>query len=115
MKTREFERFNDGVISIYRKKPKSTSFNAEENASALSDLDFVARLDFAEVSRREQDLEFAERNDFALDLKVKTRAVPGVDNRCKAIIGHTLYDIHLCDKTRTVMWLYMQEVKSLDP
>lgn len=109
----KFSRFNDGVASIYREKPKRTDFNAKKNVSSLEDMDFIVRLDFEEASRREQDLEFAERSGFSLTLKIKTRAVPGVDNMCKAVIDGYLYDVRYTDKTRTEMWLYLEGVRKL--
>lgn len=113
MPKRKFSAYNDGVVRIYREKPKSTDFNAKKNAKALDDMDFIVRLDYEEASRREEDLEFAERSGFSLTLKVKTRAVGGVDNRCKAVIDGYLYDVRYIDKNRTEMWLYMEGVRKL--
>lgn len=111
--TRKRNTYNDGVVSVYRDKSTTTDFNARRNAKTLDDLDFVVRLDFEESSRREEDLEFAERSGFSLTLKVRTRLVPGVDNACKAVVDGYLYDIRYVDKTRTEMWLYMEGVRSL--
>lgn len=109
----KFKKYNDGVVRIYCAKAKQTDFNAKRNVSALDDLEFVVRLDYGESSRREQDFEFAEQNGFSLTLKINTRAVPEVDNKCKAVIGDYLYDIHLVDRDRTDMWLYMEGVSKL--
>ena len=109
----KFSRFNDGVVSIYREKEKRTNFGAKENASTLDDLEFVAKLDFEESSKREQDLEFANQNGFSLSLKVHTRYLKSVDNKCKAVVDGYLYDIQYVDKTRTDMYLYMEGVKAL--
>lgn len=114
MSKTKFSRYNDGVVSVYREKPKKTDFAARQNVSVLDDMDFVVKLAFEESSRREQDIEFANQNDFALSLKVRTRYVNGVDNKCKAVIGGYLYDVQYVDKTRTEMWLYLEGVKSLD-
>lgn len=113
MATRKRNTYNDGVVLVYRDKVRTTDFNARRNVRTVDDLDFVARLDFEESSRREEDLEFAERNDFSLTLKVRTRLAPGVDNACKAVVDGYLYDIRYVDKTRTEMWLYMEGVRSL--
>jgi SPP1 family predicted phage head-tail adaptor len=102
------------VISIYREIPRKTDFNAKQNVSAMDDLEFIVKLSFEESSRREQDLEFAQQNGFSLSLKVKTRLFDSVDNKCKAVMNNKLYDISYVDKTRTDMWLYMEEVRSLD-
>lgn len=110
----KFSRFNDGVVSIYREKEKRTNFGAKENPSTLGDLEFVAKLDFEESSKREQDLEFANQNGFSLSLKIHTRYLKSVDNKCKAVVDGYLYDIQYVDKTRTDMYLYMEGVKSLD-
>lgn len=109
----KFSRFNDGVVSIYREKEKRSNFAAKENVSALDDLEFVAKLDFEECSKREQDLEFANQNDFSLSLKIHTRYLNGIDNHCKAVIDGYLYDIKYADKTRTDIYLYMEGVKRI--
>lgn len=114
MEKAKFGRFNDGVVSIYREKDKKTDFNAKQNVSALDDLDFVVKLAFEEMSKREQDLDFAEQSGFTLSLKIKTRFVKGVDNKCKAVIDGYLYDISYIDKSRTELYLYMEGVKPLD-
>ncbi len=110
----KFSRYNDGVISIYREKPRRTDFAAKQNVSAYDDLDFVVKLAFEESSRREQDIDFAEQMGFALTLKVRTRYFDGVDNKCKAVINNYLYDVSYVDKTRTEMWLYLEGVRKLD-
>lgn len=114
MQKSKFETFNDGVIRIYREKPRQTDFNAKRNVATLSDMDFIAKLDFREMSRREQDLQFAEQNDFSLSLKVKTRFLKGIDNKCKAVIDGYLYDVSYIDKTRTELFFYLSEVRKID-
>lgn len=113
MNKTKFSRFNDGVISVYREKDNKSNFGAKENAKILDDMDFVAKLDFEECSKREQDLEYAEQLGFSLSLKVKTRLLKAVDNGCKAVIDGYLYDIYDVDKTRTEMFVYMQGVKQI--
>lgn len=114
MPKNKFPRYNDGVVSIYREKERRTDFSAKRNVSTLDDMDFIVKLAFEESSKREQDLEFAEQQGFSLSLKIRTRFVKGVDNKCKAVIDGYLYDVSYIDKSRTEMWLYMEGVKSLD-
>jgi len=114
-KSKEFETFNDGVVSIYREKPRETDFSAKRNVSTLDDMDFIVKLNFKELSKREQDLEFAQQNDFTLSLKIKSRLVNGVDNKCKAVIDGYLYDVSFVDKSRTELFLYLEGVKAIDP
>lgn len=110
----KFTRYNDGVVFIYREKQKRSNFAAKENVSALDDLIFVAKLAFEESSKREQDLEFANQNGFSLSLKIRTRYLSSVDNKTKAIINGVLYDVQSVDKSRTEMWIYLEEVKRID-
>lgn len=110
----KFSKYNDGVVSIYREKARKTDFNAKQNVSALDDMTFVVKLAFEESAKREQDLSFAEQNGFSLSLKIKTRLVDNVDNKCKAVINGYLYDVSHMDKDRKEMWLYLEGVKKLD-
>lgn len=109
----KFSRYNDGVVRIYREKERRTDFSAKINVSALDDMDFVAKLDFEETAKREQDLQFAEQNDFTLNMKIKTRHLKTVDNKCKAVIDGYLYDVSYVDKSRTEMWLYLEGIKKV--
>ena len=112
MKTK-FNKYNDGVVSVYREKERKTDFNANMNVSTLEDMEFVAKFDFEEASRREQDIEFAEQMGFSLSLKIRTRLFDKVDNKCKAVINGYLYDISYVDKNRQEMWLYMEGIKNI--
>ena len=114
MQKRKFNTYNDGVVHIYREKERRNDFNAKKNVSILDDMTFICKLDFAEASKREQDLQFAEQNGFSLSMKIKTRFVKEVDNKCKAVIDGYLYDVSYIDKTRTEMFLYMEGVKPID-
>lgn len=109
----KFSRYNDGMIMIYREKPRRTDFSAKQNVSELDDMTFVAKLAFEESAKREQDIEFAEQSGFSLSQKVKTRLCPTIDNKCKAVIDGYLYDISYVDKNRSEMWLYLEGIREL--
>ena len=109
----KFSRYNDGVVSIYREKTKETDFNAKRNVESFDDMDFIVKLAFEESAKREQDLDFAEQRGFSLSLKIRTRYVKCVDNKCKAVINGYLYDVSYIDKSKTEMWLYLEGVKAL--
>lgn len=113
MSKTKFNSYNDGVVFIYREKDKRTDFGAKKNASTLDDMDFIVKLDYGETSKREQDLDFAEQSSCTLSLKVRTRYVPNVSNKCKAVIDNHLYDIWYVDKTKTEMYLYLEGVKPI--
>lgn len=106
-------RYNDGVVHIYREKEKRSNFAAKENVSALDDMEFIVKLDYEESAKREQDIAFAEQNDFSLSLKIKTRYHANVDNKCKAVINGYLYDVSYVDKNRVEMWLFLEGVKAI--
>lgn len=114
MQKPKFSTYNDGIVYIYREKGRRNDFNAKHNVSVLDDMDFVVKLAFEEAAKREQDLEFAEQHGFSLTMKIKTRFVKEVDNKCKAVIDGYLYDVSYTDKTRTEQWLYLEGVKPLD-
>ena len=102
--------YNDGVATLYRAIERTTEFGAKRNVASLADLTPIVKLAFAEQSRRQQDLEFAEQQGFSLSLKIRTRLVSGVDNKCKCVINGYLYDVSYLDRTRTEMYLYLEGV-----
>lgn len=109
-----FARLNDGYAYVYREKARRNDFNAKGNARELDDLDPVCKLAFEEMSKRQQDQEFANQQGFSLSMKIRTRYVPIVDSKCKVVINGYLYDIADLDKTRTELYLYLEEVRQLD-
>ena len=115
MRPNNFARLNDGVAYVYREKPRRTDFSAKKNVRELDDLDFVCKLAFEEMSKRQQDQEFANQNGFSLSMKIRTRFVANVDSKCKVVINGFLYDIADIDKTRTELYLYLEEVREIDP
>lgn len=114
MNKTKFARYNDGVVMIYREKDRRSNFAAKVNVSDLGDMDFIAKLDYEESSKREQDVDFAQQMGFSLSLKIRTRYLASVDNKCKAVINGYLYDVSYVDKNRSEMWLYMEGVKQID-
>lgn len=109
----KFAQYNDGMAYIYREKGKRSNFGAKINASALDDLDFIVKLAYAEQSKRLQDMEYAEQMGFSLEMKIKTRFVHGIDNKCKVVINDYLYDIRHLDTTKTEIYFYMEGVGKL--
>ena len=109
-KNPRFPVYKDGMVSIYREKDKRSNFSAKINAVSINDLDFVGKLAYSETSKRQQDLEYAEQQGFTLSLKIKTRYIKGVDNKCKAVIDGYLYDVSYVDSTRMELFLYLQGV-----
>lgn len=105
--------FSDGVVQICRLKDRKTDFGARRNALTSEDLEPVVKLAFSEASKRQQDLEFAEQSGFQLAMKVRTRYVPAVESKMKAVIENYLYDISYIDKSGREMFLYLESVRKL--
>lgn len=116
MKNRKrFELFNDGVVSIYNSKELKTSFNAVINPKSKNDLDFYVKLCYQELSKREEDIQFAENRNRELSLKIKCRGCKGLNSNQKAIIENVIYSIIKLDYNRdkSVVYLYLEEERTL--
>lgn len=111
----QFNQYKDGFLSVYNEKPRKTNFNAAQNATSIEDLEFLVKLGYEEKTKRIQDLEFAQQNDFSLSLKVKTRLQNIVKNKQKVIISGYLYNIANVDydKKNQEMYLYLEGVKPI--
>lgn len=112
--------YNDGVCQIVLSKgSKVSDFAARENDRVKEDFDIIYTLPFAEMSRREQDLEFCEAMGRSLTLKIKTRLVPNVKSQHNVIVLNAkksvLYSIINADPDRknNELYLYIEEVREL--
>lgn len=114
MRARNFTAFTSGVVSIYKEKDRKTDFSAKRNPKTLDDLEFIVKLSYDEASKRQQDLEFAEQAGFQLSLKIRTRYVPEVRSKMKAVINGYLYDISYLDKAGREMFLYLESVREVE-
>lgn len=113
MEKSKFPRFNDGVAYVYAEATKRSTFGAKENTREVEESDLICKLDFEQMSKREQDQEFANQNGYSLSMKIRTRYVEAVKSHCKVVIENTLYDIFDIDKTRTEQYLYLEEVRKI--
>lgn len=108
--------YNDGVCDVFRPKDIRTDFSARLNPKALDDLDYIVRLSFSEKSCRIEDIEMAERLNFSLSRKIQVRnSKMGIDQRCMVVIDEYMYSISYLDVTPTDLYLYLQEVRKLEP
>lgn len=107
MKNLKLSKFNDGVVFFYRDTNVVSDFNAKRNNRTLETLTFICKMMFEELSKRSQDIEFANQNSFILNSKIKCRKLNTIDNKCKAVINNKLYDISFIDSTKTEMFLYL--------
>ena len=104
--------YNDGVAYIYEEKTKKSSFQAKENCKTLDDLKFIIKLNFEEMSKRQQDVMFAESLGNSLSMKIRTPLKDCVKNRHKAIINNYLYNISYVDpnKKNKDLYIYLEGV-----
>lgn len=106
---------NDGFLKCYRDKKQESDFNAPKNPKTEEDMKFIVELAFEEMSRRDQDMTFAETLGRTLSLKVKTRLLPEIDKKMKVVIEKTMYNVIKIDSDRekNVMFFYLEEVRKL--
>ena len=110
-----FSNYNHGVLYISRSRTKDTDFGAVTNATKMSDMEKLQKLDYEEMSKRERDVSFAEASDQTLDLKVKTRYHAAAKAHRQVLINNKLYDIFQVDGSSVTgeMYLYLEEVREL--
>ncbi len=112
----KFPTFNDGMLRICIEKKQETDFGAPRNARKTEDFEYVMKLGFKEMSKRDEDLNFAESEDRTLSMKVKTRLRYQVKKTHMVLIEGMLYSIiHIdYDKAEEVMYLYLEEVRKVE-
>ena len=110
-----FSVFNQGILYIAEISTQDTDFGAPTNATKVSDLETLVKLEYEEMSKRERDLEFAQASDHSLDLKVRTRFHSSASTDRQVLIGRTLYDIFQVDGNEFSgeMYLYLEKVREL--
>ena len=75
----------------------------------------IDKLMFKEMSKREQDITFAESKDKELSLKIKCRYYPVQSNQ-KAVIEDVLYSIFKIDydSEKKFVYLYLEKERELN-
>ena len=114
MKSR-FNTYNNGVLQICEAPNTVSDFNAVKNVTAASDLTVLYSLRYAEMSKREKDMQFAESLGKSLDLKVKTPYIKDVSTSHRVLIGKGLYSIYQTDYSadKTTLFLYLEKERDV--
>lgn len=114
-KNSRFSTFNDGMLYVCKPESERTSFNAVKNPTHKTDITKIEKLAFCEMSKREEDMDFAESQGRTLTAKVKTRLRKNVSKLNQILIDKTLYSIIKIDKDRAreEMYIYLEEVREL--
>lgn len=114
-KRSRFSTFNDGMLFVCTVVSDQTDFGAVKNATKSSDLKKKLKLAYEEMSKRDEDVDFAESQGHTLSMKVKTRHHDGVTTQNQIIIGKTLYSLYKldCDRSKQEDYLYLEEVRKI--
>lgn len=105
---RKAQTLADGVADLYRERSdRKTPFGAAIAPKNAGDMDFIARLHFSRESKRERDIEFADKVGFTLSQKVKCHRIPGIGSGCRAIIDGALYSVAYVDEDGPFMYLFL--------
>ena len=109
--------FKDGYAVICRYDRTKSAFGAAKNARTMEDLLVKGKLAFDEMSRRQQDIDFAESDERSLSYKIRTRLQPDLcrEEYCVVING-ILYDVITIDTDRAaeLAYWYLEEVRELE-
>lgn len=110
-----FSTFNDGVLWVCDPEEAASDFGAVKNTTKKEELKKIGKLDYKEMSKRDQDLDFAESQGRVLNMKVRCRLWPNVTKLHQILIGKILYSIINLDEDRNSqeMYLYLEEVRRL--
>lgn len=108
-----FDKYIDGVVKICLKKNVDTDFSAAINTNTKEDLTPVYKMNYEQLSKRNQDFEFAKQSGFSLTMKIKIRKVNGVTAKHSAVINNYLYSIKYIDSDTKNLYLYLEGERSL--
>lgn len=114
-KRARFEKYNNGVLFICESITQPSSFSAQTNARSKTDIRKILKLDYEELSKRDEDLAFADSKGRTLTMKVRCRFHPVVSPELQALIGDVLYSILKTDHdaSRENMYIYLVEERKL--
>lgn len=108
--------YNSGALYVCRPISGKSSFSAKKNTVTYADLERIEKLDYEEKAKRLEDMDFAQRDDRTLSLKVRTRYLSRcADTSYQVLIGDRLYGIIKIDPDKAAgeMYLYLEEIRRL--
>ena len=107
--------YNDGVAILCEERTKKTDFSAKINPKERKYLKEIARISYGNVSIREDDLSFAEREERTISMKIRITYCPYVNKKKYMVIGGTLYFIYSMDisEDKTEMYVSLEETRCL--
>jgi len=109
----QFDNYIDGVAIICKENAGKTDFEAKINVKKKPDLERIVKLNYGLMSKRNEDLEFAEQMGFTLTKKIKVRMYKGITSKHLVAIENYLYSIKHIDMDKKNMYLYLEGVREL--
>lgn len=117
MNRSDFSSYLDGWATFYLVDDdiSSINFNSKRNVTSIDEMKKLVILAYDEMSKRQEDILFAEGKQHSLSLKIKTMIYKSVNEMCKVVINNTLYDIFAIDtdKDKNCMYIYLEEVREI--
>lgn len=109
---KDFDSYNDGVLSFLERKDDINFFGAQTNSRNKNDFLQKGTSFYKEETRRIQDYQFAEGLNHQLTLKVKIPYRNDITNDLKIVINGYLYDLihHDPDLKKRNIYLYLEGV-----
>ena len=105
---RKAQTLADGVADLYRERSdRKTPFGAAIAPKSADDMDFIARLHFSRESKRERDIEFADKVGFTLSQKIKCHRIPGIGSGYRAVIDGAMYKVAYADEDGPFAYLFL--------
>lgn len=113
MEKSQFDRYSDGVVRICEKIKNKIDFSVQSDHVNEDNFKTVVKLNYSEMSKRMQDMTFAEQDGFSLDMKIKTRKVKNVSSKHVAVIGDMYYSIKYIDSDDRNTYFYLEGVDKI--
>lgn len=113
MEKSQFDKYTSGVVEICEKLKNKIDFSKPSDHVNRDNFKRIVKLNYEEVSKRIQDMTFAEQNGFSLDMKIKTRKVNSVTSKHVAVIGDMYYSIKYIDSDSRNLYIYLEGVDTI--
>lgn len=110
----KFDRYIDGVVKICKRKDKKSDFGARHNVDTMDDLEVLEKLNYQEMSKRVEDITFANQEGFELTMKIKVRKIKNVTSENVVVIDHSMHSIKYIDSDKENLYLYLQGERKIE-
>ena len=105
-----------GSQSCAKSKRKKLTLMRKLIQKKKDDFEKITPIPFGNVSVREEDLDFAEREERTISMKIRVPYCPYVKKKKYLMIGEILYFIYSTDvsKDKTEIYLSLEETRCLE-